>query len=102
MHDNDSTNKRLPSTQWTWKMVRVPATPPGPGNTSPKASSSPALSQWDRRTPLTVIVTYRGGPECWFEFRARGKVWRRPGVLCVLDLMNEIYAGTAGKPPSSS
>lgn len=37
-----------------------------------------------------MSVTYRGGPECWWEIKARGEVWRVPGVIALHDVMRHI------------
>lgn len=44
-----------------------------------------------RRDPVTLTIRYRGGPEAWFEITARGVTARRPGHVCLLDLMQEVY-----------
>lgn len=35
-------------------------------------------------------VTYRGGPEAWFEVHTRGGVIRRPGSTQLIDLMRDV------------
>lgn len=45
------------------------------------------------RDPLTIKVSYRGGPECWWEIHARGVVVRRPGVVALHDLLMELNGG---------
>jgi hypothetical protein len=40
--------------------------------------------------PITVSVSYRGGPEAWYEVHARGSVGRFPGYVALHDVMAEI------------
>ena len=51
----------------------------------------------DRRKPLTLTISYRGGPECWYEVHARGSIGRFPGYAALHDVMNEIYG--VDRPP---
>jgi hypothetical protein len=51
------------------------------------------LSRRDPRKPLEITIKYRGGPECWWEVRARGVTLRRPGHMAIHDLFVEITAG---------
>jgi hypothetical protein len=85
------TNKRTASTtsEWEWRKIR--RRPQGPSDTAPKASSSAVKSAWNPREPLTVTVRYRGGPEAWFELRARGRTIRRPGHVAMYDALNDLY-----------
>lgn len=59
-------------------------------NSRPKGDYSHRLVPRDAREPLTVTVTYRGGPECWWEIRARGTVIRRPGVTSLHDVLSHL------------
>jgi hypothetical protein len=45
----------------------------------------------DRRKPLTLTISYRGGPEQWFEIHARGSIGRFPGYVALSDVMAAIY-----------
>ena len=69
----------------------VPASPKAPSSSSPKASTQPSAKAL--REPVTITVRYRGGGEGWWELKARGEVWRRPGSLCLHDVLREIYQG---------
>lgn len=53
------------------------------------------LSRRDPRDPLQVTVKYRGGPECWYEIKARGATVRVPGHVALHDLMLTINTGGA-------
>lgn len=59
-------------------------------NSRPKGDYSHRLARRDPRDPLTVTITYRGGPECWWEIRARGTVIRRPGSVALHDVLSWI------------
>lgn len=74
----------------------VPPSAEGQAKKPPKASSPASLDVWDRRSPLTLTVTYRGGSEGWYEVRARGRTYRRPGWVAIHDLMRDIYDGKVG------
>lgn len=38
-----------------------------------------------------MTVRYRGGSEAWIEVKARGRVWRYPGVLSFYDVMRDVW-----------
>lgn len=63
--------------------------PQGPSKTAPKASIS-RLSVWDPKNPLTLMLTYRGGPEAWWEVKARGRTYHFPGHLALHDVMARV------------
>lgn len=46
-----------------------------------------------------MTVRYRGGPEAWFEVKARGRSWRFPGVTALYDALVTVYEGQAHKEP---
>lgn len=71
--------------------------PEGPSSTSPKASSQGQLARRNPREPITILVTYRGGAEGWWEIKARGRVWRVPGVLALHDVLMGINEGKGGR-----
>jgi hypothetical protein len=96
-----ASNGRIPSTTWKWstRTIRVPAG----GHKQEPAEGSPTkrLYERERRKPLTVVVTYRGGAECWWELRARGKVVRMPGVMALHDVLSQ-FDGTLRKGTNKS
>lgn len=51
-----------------------------------------SLARRNPREPLTIIIEYRGGPECWWQVKARGTSWRVPGCTAVHDLFAAINA----------
>lgn len=42
------------------------------------------------RDPLTVKISFRGGPECWVEVRARGSLRRYPGTTAIYDVLRDL------------
>lgn len=80
-------NPSSPSTTWGWRRVRIRPAPQANTTATPKGSPHTKRALRDRRKPLTVTVVYRGGPECWYELRARGLVVRRPGYICIHDAL---------------
>lgn len=49
-----------------------------------------ALPRRNPREPLTAIIEYRGGAECWWQVTSRGVTWRVPGHTAVHDLFAAI------------
>lgn len=84
-----ASNPCTPSTTWEWKKVKVRRPAGGPSSASSKTASS--LSAWNPREPLSITVSYRGGPEAWWLIRARGREFRVPGHLCIHDAMRLVY-----------
>lgn len=80
-----------PSTTWAWKHVTIDPPPAAPPAQRPKDPSKPPLSHWDRRTPLTLQIRYRGGPEAWYEVKGRGRTWRVTGDIGIHDVMEAVY-----------
>lgn len=80
-----------PSTTWTWRRVRVSSGAPQPGRAPGEAGHHAPLARRNRREPLTLSVSFRGGPECWWEIKARGRTWRRPGSLALHDVLSQLY-----------
>lgn len=94
-----ASNKLPPSTTWEWqnRMIRVPA---GGQKAQPAEGGHPQrLPLRNSRKPLTVTITYRGGPECWWELKARGVTIRRPGALALHDVLSQ-FEGTLRKKPN--
>lgn len=79
------------STRWEWKLCKVSGPPSGQQQQPPKASSSGVLPSRALREPTTLTVRYRGGPEAWWEVKARGKTYRLPGHLCLHDALSKVY-----------
>lgn len=79
-------NESTQSTTWEWKRVKI-AQPPQAQQDAERSESTRSLLSWPRKRPQTLTLVYRGGPEAWWEIRARGRVWRRPGVTALHDIM---------------
>lgn len=93
--EDPDTNTRSTSTTWEWRRVKMRRPPEAEGTASEARPTSPSLTQWPRGKPVTVVLKYRGGPECWVEVRARGRVWRRPGATAIYDVLTAVF----GWPP---
>ena len=84
------TNERSVSTTFAWKRVKISRPPEATPAATTKSSRWRRLPRRDSRKPLTVVVKYRGGPECWVEVRARGEVNRYPGYTQLVDLVRDM------------
>jgi hypothetical protein len=42
------------------------------------------------RSPVTLTIKLRGGPECWVEVHARGGIGRYPGVTAIYDVLRDV------------
>lgn len=73
---------------WKTRTIRVPAG--GQQAPGPKGRRWYLRPSRDARTPLTLTIRYRGGPECWYEVKARGSMGRFPGHAAIHDVMREI------------
>lgn len=40
---------------------------------------------------MTLTVAFRGGGECWWHIKARGRSWWVPGSLSLHDAMLVVY-----------
>lgn len=100
MVNNEVSNKRTTSTTYAWRKVRVRTPPQAQAARRPKGVSS-ALEPWDKRSPLHIEVTYRGGAEAWWQLKARGRVWRRPGHLMLDDVLRSVFDGVGGRLPET-
>jgi hypothetical protein len=79
------------STTFEWKRVRVSRPPEANSRERRKAPRWFGRPPWNRRDPITLKISYRGGAECWIEVHARGSVGRYPGHTQVIDLMKDIW-----------
>lgn len=91
MTDPREPNPCLPSTTWVYEKRKVRRSAGGQDTASRKAVRWYHLPRRDRRKPLTLTISYRGGPECWYEVHARGSVGRFPGSTYLHDVMAAIY-----------
>lgn len=83
-------NGRSGSTTWVWESRKILAPPTGQQRVARRASDSALLSARDMREPLTMTVRYLGGAEGWWEIKARGRTYRRPGVRALHDVMLDL------------
>jgi hypothetical protein len=89
--DADSTNRTpVPSTNWTWRKVRMWESPTPPQQTSAPKAPTTRLKGRSRNAPITIEVTYRGGSQCWYRIRARGQLFSIPGDRAIHDVMEYI------------
>lgn len=51
------------------------------------------LPLWNRRKPLHLTITWRGGAEGWMEIHSRGDFHRYPSTVCLY----EVYADICGR-----
>lgn len=91
MGDTDDENDCSQSTTWAWKRVKIDSPLAAPNENSRRAPSKALRSVWNPRTTLTLTVRYRGGAECWYEVRARGRIHRLPGHVALHDVMGKVY-----------
>lgn len=80
-----------PSTTWEWRRVKISQPARAAGTARRRRSPLAALPRRALNDTTTLTVRYRGGPECWWEIRARGVVVRRPGALALHDVLRELY-----------
>ena len=98
MDSDTEPNISSPSTTTRWKYIKIEVPPTGPRDSRPKGVLPP-LSRSAMREPLTITTRLRGGPELWWELRARGRVFRVPGSLALHDVMEWIHSGQGGTAP---
>lgn len=97
-HDEEANVRPISTTSaWRWAKIRRP--PEAEESSPSEASPTRSLLAWPRKRPMSLRVRYRGGPECWWEVTARGRTIRRPGSVCLHDVLAELYAWPGGIPP---
>jgi len=84
------TNTCSISTAWTFKQVMLRGPRPPQQASAPSQPGRKLLPYRDARKPLTVTITYSGGPEAWWVIQARGREFRVPGNRCIHDVMAPI------------
>jgi hypothetical protein len=74
-----------PPTAWDWVKIERP---PGPkGSVSEANSFRLKLAKRAMRRPLPATIRFRGGPQCWVEIQARGRVFRFTGDTALYDAL---------------
>lgn len=90
MADEDVANNRTASTTWGWRYVKIRTAPQAKEHRERSESALHSLLMWPRRKPMTLTIKWRGGAECWYEIRARGRTIRRPGCVALDDIMADL------------
>jgi len=83
----DGSNTSSPSTKWEFRKVKVKRAAVPPGERSAAGRRTPHLRVWNRRKPLGIRVSYRGGNELDWRVEARGRRWTFDGFLAFEDVM---------------
>lgn len=86
----DYTEHTFGSTTWEWKRIKVRRPAGGQDDGAEHRKGFHGLPTKDWRKPTTLTIKYRGGPECWVEVHARGRIWRRPGNVAIIDMLRDI------------
>lgn len=94
MTDTPWTNTGTPSTRWVAQPPKIAPPPQAKGHRASEASPALSLLPWPARRPMNITIKYRGGPECWYEIRARNRTMRVPGVVCIHDALKVLWGGT--------
>lgn len=84
----------LPSTTFEWKRVILAESSAPAGEQRSRSEHIPAVRARDSYRPLNVDVQYRGGPEASFTIRYRGRTWRFPGCVQLIDVIRFINGQT--------
>jgi len=82
--------KRSPSTTFGWRKVKIGRPPEGEQARRPKAVRRGSLARRNWFDPLTVTIAYSGGPEAWVVIKTRGREFRRPGHVQLIDVVRDI------------
>lgn len=89
-------NERTPSTRAIWRCETIAFPPEGTGTARRRRTPKPFLARRDWRSPLNLVVEYRGSAEPLIQVRARGRTYMFSGHDCFLDVMMTIWEGNAG------
>jgi hypothetical protein len=87
----DGSYGRSGSTRVRWELAKVHRPPEAP-STQPPEGGPPRLSRLELRETVTITVRWRGGPEAWWEVKARGRTMRFPGHDSLHDVLLQVYA----------
>lgn len=79
------------STTWAWKHVTIDPPPAAQAARRRRPRKQDKLPPWDPKSALTVVITYRGGAEAWYELRTRGRTFRMRGDLGIHDVMRRVH-----------
>jgi hypothetical protein len=78
------------STHWVWKRVKMRRPPEAKVTAARRATYWHGRRPLPMRSPVTLTIKLRGGPECWVEVHARGGIGRYPGVTAIYDVLRDI------------
>lgn len=97
MPKEPQSNVRSGSTTWEWQKVRVRAGSAPAGDSPPQGVAPKPLRRRDHHKPLTVVVRYRGGPQCSWLISYRGKSHRFEGWLALHDVLTALSDSDTAK-----
>lgn len=83
-------NVGSPSTRWELRLVKIRRPPEAHSGSQTKSGYWRRFPRRNPREPLKITVSYRGGPEAWYEVHARGSVGRYPGYMAIHDIMCDV------------
>jgi len=83
----------FPSTHWEWRRVKIRRPPEAQSTAAPQGRRLRGLPPRNPRESTFIQVHFRGGPECWYEVKARGRTLRYPGWVDLHSMMEEINQG---------
>lgn len=91
------TNTSTPSTRAVWICAEIEPAPQGGEPRRRRRLRKPFLPKRDWRSPLSMVVEYRGAAEPLIQVRARGRTWMFSGHDCFLDVMMVVWEGNAAE-----
>lgn len=101
----------FPSTTYAWKPVKVKRRPQGTPTARAKRGRWWGLATWPRQRPLSLTITWRGGPESYWLVETRGRHGVFAGCSSLDDVMTAVanewngpswLPGKRGGPPAES
>ncbi len=95
----DGTERVFPSTRYEWRRVKIePAARPHRAQRE-RSELDVAVGTARRarrglpKSRTGVLVTWRGGPECWWELSYAGRTVRVTGFVALHDAMRFLLEG---------
>lgn len=67
-----------------------------PAKQSVRRAGLPSLSPRDPRKRLSLVVSYKGGPEGWWLVEARGQHWLFPLCTPIGEALQKLSRGKSG------
>lgn len=89
-------NDCTPSTRAIWRCETIELPPEGIGTARRSRPTQPFLPRREWRSPLNLVVEYRGAAEPLIQVRSRGRTYMFSGHDCFLDVMMRIWEGNGG------